>query len=212
MLSRLPAGRRIAFSFAICAAVALTITVFVQGGLSQKGWLRALEVLGIIVTAGGVAALVIGLIVSRMANYQDPEDEAEFERIVIRSERLARENLAAEPDEGEFMELDPFNPVDFDTLVQEALDDLPDLLIKALERVPVVVSDKGRKARAYGLYQGDTVARDNYHDRIIIFRDTLLRDFGHDPDLLRDQVTRTVRHELAHHLGADELGVREMGL
>jgi hypothetical protein len=25
-------------------------------------------------------------------------------------------------------------------------------------------------------------------------------------------VTRTVRHELAHHLGADELGVRELGL
>ena len=156
--------------------------------------------------------MVIGLIVSRMANYQDPEDEAEFERIVIRSERLARENLAAEPDEVEFMDLDPFNPDDFETLVQEALDDLPDLLIKALDRVPVVISDKGRKARAYGLYQGDTVARDNYHDRIIIFRDTLLRDFGHDPDLLRDQVTRTVRHELAHHLGADELGVREMGL
>lgn len=212
MLSRLPAGRRIAFSFVICCAVALTVTVFVQGGLSQKGWLRALEVLGIVVTAGGVAAVIIGLIVSRMANYQDPEDEAEFEKIVIRSERLARENLAAEPDEGEFMELDPFNPTDFDTLVQEALDDLPDLLIKALERVPVVISDKGHKVRAYGLYQGDTVARDNYHDRIIIFRDTLLRDFGHDPDLLRDQVTRTVRHELAHHLGADELGVRELGL
>jgi hypothetical protein len=25
-------------------------------------------------------------------------------------------------------------------------------------------------------------------------------------------VTRTVRHELAHHLGADELGVRDLGL
>ena len=149
---------------------------------------------------------MIGLIVSKLADYQDPEDEAEFERIVIRSEELARENLAAEPDEGEFMELDPYNPVDFETLVREALDDLPDLLIKALDRVPVVISDKGRKVGAYGLYQGDTVARDNYHDRIIIFRDTLLRDFGHDPDLLRDQVTRTVRHELAHHLGADELG------
>ena len=73
--------------------------------------------------------------------------------------------------------------------MRDALDDLPDLLLKALDRVPVVISDKGRKARAYGLYQGDTVARDNYHDRIIIFRDTLLRDFGHDPDLLRAQVT-----------------------
>ena len=155
---------------------------------------------------------MIGLIVSKLANYQDPEDEAEFERLVVRSEELARENLAAEPDEGEFLELDPYNPADFDALVREALDDLPDLLIKALDRVPVVVSNKGRQAGAYGLYQGDTVARDNYHDRIIIFRDTLLRDFGHDPDLLRAQVLRTVRHELAHHLGADELGVREMGL
>ena len=41
----------------------------------------------------------------------------------------------------------------------------------------------------------------------MIFRDTLRRDFGHDPELLRDQVTRTVRHELAHHVGFDELGV-----
>ena len=75
-----------------------------------------------------------------------------------------------------------------------------------------MISDGGRRHRAYGLYQGDTAARDDVPDRIIIFRDTLLRDFGHDPDLLRDQVTRTVRHELAHHLGADELGVRELGL
>ena len=211
MLSRWPTGRRIAFTTVICLAVALSIAVMLQG-LSNSGWLRALEVLAIVVTRAGAAALVIGLIVSKLAHYEDPESEADFERLVIRSEELARENLAAEPDEGEFMELDPYNPVDFDTLVREALDDLPDLLIKALDRVPVVISDKGRKVGAYGLYQGDTVARDNYHDRIIIFRDTLLRDFGHDPDLLRDQVTRTVRHELAHHLGADELGVRELGL
>ena len=56
------------------------------------------------------------------------------------------------------------------------------------------------------------MARYDVPDRIIIYRDTLRRDFGHDPDLLREQVTITVRHELAHHLGADELGVRELGL
>jgi predicted Zn-dependent protease with MMP-like domain len=211
MLSRWPTGRRIAFTTVLCLAVALTVATFLQG-LSPRGWLRFLEVLAIVVVCGALAALAIGLIVSKLANYQDPEDEAEFERLVVRSEELARENLAAEPDESEFLELDPYDRGDFDTLVREALDDLPDLLIKALDRVPVVVSDKGRQAGAYGLYQGDTVARDNYHDRIIIFRDTLLRDFGHNPDLLRDQVTRTVRHELAHHLGADELGVRELGL
>src|SRR3954452_407920 len=211
MLQRWPTGRRIAFTTVLCLAVALTVAVVMQG-MAASGWLRVLEVLAIVVTCGAAIALVIGLLVSKLAHYQDPESEADFERIVVRSEELARENLAAEPDEGEFLELDPYNPVDFETLVREALDDLPDLLIKALDRVPVVVSDKGHKANAYGLYQGDTVARDNYHDRIIIFRDTLLRDFGHDPDLLRDQVARTVRHELAHHLGADELGVRELGL
>jgi predicted Zn-dependent protease with MMP-like domain len=211
MLSRWPPWRRIAVTTVLCLAVALTVTALVQG-LAPRGPLRVLEILGVVLTGAATAGIFIGLIVARMANYQDPESEAEFEKLVIRSERLARENLAAEPDEGEFLELDPYDPHDFERLVEEALDDLPDLLIKALERVPVVISDKGRKARAYGLYQGDTVARDNYHDRIIIFRDTLLRDFGHDPELLRDQVTRTVRHELAHHLGADELGVRELGL
>jgi len=211
MLSHWTPGRRIAVSatFAFCVAV-LIITLY--QGLSSSFVMRGMQVLVIGLAAVGVLGLVMGVVTGRLAHYTDPADEEEFERLVRRSERLARENLAAEPDETEFMELDPRNPADFEELVREALDDLPDLLIRALEHVPVVISDKGRKHRAYGLYQGDTVARDNYHDRIIIFRDTLLRDFGHDPDLLRAQVTRTVRHELAHHLGADELGVRELGL
>jgi predicted Zn-dependent protease with MMP-like domain len=155
---------------------------------------------------------IVGLITARLSDYREPEDEGEFERLVVRSERLAREDLAAEPGEAEFLALDPHDPQDFETLVREALDDLPDLLLRALDHVAVVISDQGARHGAYGLYHGDTVARDNHADRIVIFRDTLLRDFGHDPDRLRDQVTRTVRHELAHHLGADELGVRELGL
>ena len=211
MLSKWPTGRRLAFSTVLCLALALSIAALTQG-LPVTSPMRQLEIAGLIVTGTAVLGIVIGLLVAKMGDYRDPEDEAEFERLVVRSEELARENLAAEPDESEFLELDPYDHDDFDTLVREALDEMPDVLIKALDRVPVVVSDKGRKAGAYGLYQGDTVARDNYHDRIIIFRDTLLRDFGHDPDLLRAQVLRTVRHELAHHLGADELGVRELGL
>ena len=97
-------------------------------------------------------------------------------------------------------------------LVRAAIDDLPLEFHRALEHVAVVVSDSGRRQRAYGLYQGDTIAQDYFHDRIVIFRDTLLRDFGHDPDLLKAQVTRTLRHELAHHLGWDEKGVRGLGV
>jgi predicted Zn-dependent protease with MMP-like domain len=208
MLSNWPAGRRVAFTTVLCLAVALTIAAFVQG-LAASGALRVLEVAGVVVTATLLIGGVIGLAVAKLADYQDPESEEDFERLVVRSEELAREHLLEEPD---FGELDPYDPHDFELLIRDALDDLPDLLIKALDHVPVVISDDGRKHHAYGLYQGDTVARDNYPDRIVIFRDTLLRDFGHDPQRLRDQVTRTVRHELAHHLGADELGVRELGL
>jgi predicted Zn-dependent protease with MMP-like domain len=211
MLANLPQGRRIIASAAFCLCVAvLIVTVF--RGMSDAFLVRTAQTLAIGVTAVGVIGLIMALLTGRLADYTDPADDDEFEELVRHSERLARDNLAAEPDESEFMELDPRNPADFEELVRQALDDLPDLLLRALEHVAVVISDKGRRNRAYGLYQGDTVARDDVADRIVIFRDTLLRDFGDDPDELRAQVTRTVRHELAHHLGADELGVRELGL
>jgi predicted Zn-dependent protease with MMP-like domain len=211
MFARWPAGRRVAASGLVAFCVAILIVTLVAG-LSSSYAERLVQVaacgLAVIVVLGAIIAAVTG----RIADYQEPADEDEFEALVRRSEYLARENLAAEPEEVEFMELDPRNPRDFEQLVREALDDLPDLLIRALDHVAVVISDQGRRHRAYGLYQGDTVARDTAPDRIVIFRDTLLRDFGDDPDELRAQVTRTVRHELAHHLGADELGVRELGL
>ena len=211
MLANLPQGRRILASAAFCLCVAVLIVTLFRG-MSDTFLVRAAQTLAIGVAAVGAIGLVMALITGRLADYTDPADDDEFEELVRRSERLARDNLAAEPDETDFMELDPRNPADFEELVREALDDLPDLLLRALEHVAVVISDKGRRNRAYGLYQGDTVARDEVADRIVIFRDTLLRDFGDDPDELRAQVTRTVRHELAHHLGADELGVRELGL
>jgi predicted Zn-dependent protease with MMP-like domain len=148
----------------------------------------------------------------RLAGWRDPESESEFEAIVRQSEQLAREGLAVDPEESEFMELDPLLDEDFEELVRDALDDLPDLLRNALAHVAVVISDGGRRRGAYGLYQGDGATRDDTHDRIVIFRDTLRRDFAHDPDMLRDQVTRTVRHELAHHVGFDELGVSRLDL
>ena len=211
MFSEWPALRRIFASVGICLCIGVLLAAILNG-FSTSSPIRLLQLLACIAAAVVVIGVVVSAITSKLANYSDPEDEEEFELLVRRSEALARENLAAEPDESDFMELDPRNPEDFEELVRQALDDLPDLLLRSLDHVAVVISDKGRRHRAYGLYQGDTAARDNYPDRIIIFRDTLLRDFGHDPDRLREQVTRTVRHELAHHLGADELGVRELGL
>jgi predicted Zn-dependent protease with MMP-like domain len=208
----MPSVRRIGFAAVIALCVGLSAIALLNGFHSSYP-IRLLETLALVILGGAIiggAMMAIGL---RMAGWEEPESERDFDRIVERSERLAREGTSAEPDEMEFMDLDPYRDEDFEELVKEALDELPDLLQDALRRnVGVVISDDGRRHRAYGLYRGDGVARDNFPDQIIIFRDTLRRDFGHDPDVLREQVTITVRHELAHHLGADELGVRDLGL
>jgi predicted Zn-dependent protease with MMP-like domain len=108
---------------------------------------------------------------------------------------------------GEERELD-----EFEALVADAIDGLPAEFQRLLETVPVVVSELGTEAHAYGQYFGDGVARDRFEDRIVIYRDTLERDFGHDRELLAAQVERTLRHELAHHLGWGERGVGGLGL
>lgn len=112
--------------------------------------------------------------------------------------------LVAVADEGEMGE--------FEGLVADAIDALPAELRKLLENVAVIVSDLGSEHHAYGEYFGDGLARDQYEDRIVIYRDTLERDFGHDRELLARQVERTLRHELAHHIGWDERGVGGLGL
>jgi predicted Zn-dependent protease with MMP-like domain len=151
----------------------------------------------------GGAALALALLtawafVAMSGRDSMPDDE--FERLVLRSEELARQE-------------DPGSEnTEFDMLVAEAIDRLPLDFQRLLDQTPVVVSHRGRENRAYGHYFGDTVARDNYPDRIILYQDTLERDFGHDPELLRAQVERTLRHELAHHLGWGEPGVRDLGL
>jgi predicted Zn-dependent protease with MMP-like domain len=208
-----PPTRRIAFASVVALCAGLTAVVVLQG-FSADPTVKAIETLaivGVVVAVLFGGAMAVGL---RLADWREPESEEDFEQVVLRAERLAREGVAAEPDETEFLDLDPYDDDDFEELVRDALDDLPDLLRNLVENhnVAVVISDGGRRRRAYGLYHGDGASRDDVPDRIVIYRDTLRRDFGHDPDLLRDQVTRTVRHELAHHIGFDELGVRDLGL
>jgi predicted Zn-dependent protease with MMP-like domain len=101
---------------------------------------------------------------------------------------------------------------DFESLVADAIDALPEQFQRVLEEVAVVVSDLGREHNAYGEYFGDGIAREGFEDKIVIYRDTLEHDFGHDRALLARQVERTLRHELAHHLGWDEHGVGGLGL
>ena len=194
-------------------------------GFSSSGLLRTVEFGSVIVLGGAVVTSVIVLSLVHFANWQSPASEEDFEALVQRAERLAAEDPWGLDEYQSFGDTEEYDAVeldseeDFKALVRSAIDELPLEFHRALEHVAVVVSDGGSSVRtgrgrrgAYGLYQGDTIVQNYFHDRIVIFRDTLMRDFGHDPDLLREQVTRTVRHELAHHLGWDEQGVRELGL
>jgi predicted Zn-dependent protease with MMP-like domain len=206
----------------LSALGALTVglgAVSLIAGFSDSFAVRLLQGLAVFAAGAVVLGGAVVLALVRLAGWRDPESEEEFEAIVERAERLAKteswddsEEYEAQDDDEQEHLLDPHDEKDFKALVRSALDDLPLEFHRALEHVAVVVSDEGRRRRAYGLYQGDTIAQDYFHERIVIFRDTLLRDFGHEPELLKSQITRTVRHELAHHLGWNEKGVRGLGL
>ena len=126
--------------------------------------------------------------------------EQEFDRLVMRSEELARNPVEAQ------------DATEFELLVADAIDRLPAEFQKLLEDTAVVVSPRGAEFGAYGHYYGGGYTRGDYEHRIVLYQDTLERDFGWDSDVLRSQVERTLRHELAHHLGWHERGVRELGL
>ncbi|HEY0279492.1 MAG TPA: metallopeptidase family protein [Solirubrobacterales bacterium] len=149
--------------------------------------------------AGAVGVVLItALIAMLLGRGEMPEEE--FRRIHERSQLMSR------------MPIGQAQPSEFEELVIEAIDELPGEFQDVLADVPIVISRLGEEMGAYGLYVGDTVARDDFRDHIVIYEDTLERDFGWNHDLLRAQIVRTVRHEVAHHLGWDEQGVRDLGL
>ncbi len=111
-----------------------------------------------------------------------------------------------------------YSEQEFEEIVSAALDELPIEFERALENVAIVVSDRGAENHAYGKYVGARRGGEPFFggggppEEILIFRDTLVRDFGDDPKRLRAQVIKTVRHEVGHHFGFDETGVRKLGL
>jgi predicted Zn-dependent protease with MMP-like domain len=149
--------------------------------------------------AGGVGVVVAAARAAMLLGRGEIPEE-EFRRIVERSELMSR------------MPPGQMQPSEFEELVIEAIDRLPVEFQELLADVPIVISHRGEEFGAYGHYIGDTAARDDFRDHIVIYQDTLERDFGWNPELLRAQIARTVFHEVAHHLGWDEPGVRDLGL
>jgi predicted Zn-dependent protease with MMP-like domain len=211
-----PTLRRVLAS-ALAALTAAVGILTLAVGFSTTPLVRVVQVLTVI----GLGAIVVGgaivLVLVHLADWRAPEED--FELMVRRAERLASDDpwgfgeyeesgveWDEEPEEPDDL-FDVSDEEDFRALVRSALDELPLEYHRALEHVAIAVAESGARAWAgrgrrhvYGIYEGDTVAEDYFRDRIVLFRDTLVRDFGRDPDRLREQVVRTVRQELSHHL------------
>ena len=113
--------------------------------------------------------------------------------------------------------------LEFEELVERALDGLPSDLARLLDNVVVMVEDWPDRETLdhygedtlYGLYEGVPLTErgSGYYgvmpDRITIYRGPLERDFGREE--LVEQVRVTVVHEIAHHFGFDEDRLEELG-
>ena len=116
---------------------------------------------------------------------------------------------------------------DFEQWVVEALDGLPDFVKEHLNNVEVVVADwpSPQELRAVGLnhrwqllglYQGVPLTRrtSGYNlvppDKITLFRCPIER-ICPTPEAVRQQVRKTVIHELAHHFGISDARLKALG-
>ena len=120
------------------------------------------------------------------------------------------------------------NRIEFETLVAEALDSLPDEIQAWLDNVVVVVGERptreqlagvglGPRHSLFGLYVGVPKTHRGFTygeavpDKIIIFRQPI-EEVCRTPEQIRDQVRRTVLHEIGHHFGLDEGQLRDAGV
>ena len=110
------------------------------------------------------------------------------------------------------------SPERFESLVDAALDEIPDELARLCDNVVVLLEDAAppEDPHLLGLYDGvaltDRAANHSAElpDRIFIFRDNLLHMCDSEAELV-DEVRITVVHEIAHHFGIDDDQLHELG-
>lgn len=119
---------------------------------------------------------------------------------------------------------------EFEILVGEALDGMPEEFLRHMDNVEIIVEEwpsrddllevgfepTDRRA-LLGLYHGiPTTERGNHYymvlpDRISIYKGPIENFVGPDPEAIKEQVRRTVIHEIAHYYGIDDDRLEELG-
>ncbi len=105
---------------------------------------------------------------------------------------------------------------EFEDLVSEALDMIPEQFTTAMDNVVVLIEDHHPTQSLYGLYHGVALTRRTTHysgqlpDTITIYRRPILGRARTYEDA-RERVITTVIHEVAHHFGIDDDRLDELG-
>ncbi|KQR54329.1 hypothetical protein ASF88_05900 [Leifsonia sp. Leaf336] len=107
---------------------------------------------------------------------------------------------------------------EFDRLVDEVFDGLPEDMVRPLENVAILIADQpaGARPRLYGLYTGHPLTRRGVYgfgelpDRITLFRNNLEASCE-TVEQLRARVRITLVHEIGHYFGLDDARLQELG-
>ena len=111
---------------------------------------------------------------------------------------------------------------EFEAVVFEAMDRLPDWVHDALDNIQVMVLDEADEdldpegEGLLGLYVGTPLPERGVEyagelpDVVYVFREPHL-DLGLGHDELRDEIVKTLIHEIAHYFGIDDDHLEDIG-
>jgi predicted Zn-dependent protease with MMP-like domain len=114
--------------------------------------------------------------------------------------------------------MDPMTEDDFELLVVDELDALPDDMVDGLENLIFVTEARPEDGSldVLGLYDGVALTeRGTYGfgelpDRIILYREPLVA-ISANVEELKDQIHVTLVHEIGHFYGIDDEGLHALG-
>jgi predicted Zn-dependent protease with MMP-like domain len=104
---------------------------------------------------------------------------------------------------------------EFEKLVAEAVESLPENIKGAMKNIAIVVDDRSRRNNLLGLYEGIPENQWGKNDalrlpdKITIFKQ-LIELEAQTPDKIKELVKLVVWHEIAHHFGFDEPETRNL--
>lgn len=117
---------------------------------------------------------------------------------------------------------------EFEELVQEALEDIPDKYRKVLreerieilprENAPLGIKEKFPNQTVFGIFIGTSLKRKTVFSiqteptRIELYKENFERVFGTKvSEAMKEQISRTVIHEIAHYWGFTEEEIHKRG-